>query len=79
MYELSAIAKYHDRYVIPPSHKELSGDMFTERGMAGFEEFGNGGGSCETCAVGMHPPEAPLEYYGEQYWRELDESKSKGV
>ncbi|HLU21002.1 MAG TPA: nitrate reductase subunit beta [Bacillaceae bacterium] len=81
MYRLNAIAKYSDRYVIPPSHKELSGDMFTERGMAGFEEFGNssGGGSCETCAVGSHPPESPLEYYGEKYWRELDESKAEGL
>ncbi|MBM4763383.1 nitrate reductase subunit beta [Bacillus sp. B15-48] len=80
MYELSAIAKYSDRYVIPMSHKEMSGDMFHERGMAGFEEFSEASGSgCESCAVGGHPPESPLQYYQDQYWRELDEQKANGL
>src|SRR5690625_6531756 len=37
MYQLSAIAKYEDRYVIPKSHREDAGDMHARQGSAGFE------------------------------------------
>ena len=31
LYELSAIAKYNDRYVIPKSHREEAGNMYSGR------------------------------------------------
>src|SRR5690606_23903564 len=74
MYELSAIAKYSDRYVIPKSHKERAGDMHMMRGNAGFDDLA---GDCSTCSVGSERD--PLYYYGEEYWSDLDESKPSGL
>lgn len=74
MYELSAIAKYSERYVIPPSHKERSGDMHFMQGNAGFEDLAQ---DCESCSVGSERD--PLYYYGEDYWRNLDEQKPSGL
>ncbi len=36
IYELSALAKYNDRYVIPKSHREQAGDMHYGQGAAGY-------------------------------------------
>src|SRR5699024_12546000 len=64
MYELSAIAKYEDRYVIPKAHPEDAGDMFSHQGNAGFE-FMEG---CKSCFVGGQAD--PLEYYESGFWSE---------
>ncbi len=45
MYDLLAIAKYEDRFVIPTAHKEKYKDLYTGQGMTGFE-FSEG---CRTC------------------------------
>lgn len=74
MYELSAIAKYSDRYVIPMSHRERTGDMHFMQGNAGFDDLA---GNCESCSVGSERD--PLYYYGEEYWRDLDGSKPSGL
>ncbi|MFS8629598.1 MAG: nitrate reductase subunit beta [Bacillales bacterium] len=37
IYELSALAKYNDRYVIPKSHREQAGDMHYGQGAAGYD------------------------------------------
>ncbi|MDQ0215494.1 nitrate reductase beta subunit [Oikeobacillus pervagus] len=75
MYELSAIAKYSDRYVIPSAHRERAGDMFKGQGSVGYEFME----SCDACAVGSYDQQDPLFYYGEQYWRDMDESKTEGI
>jgi len=74
MYELSALAKYSDRYVIPSSHKERIGDMYSAQGNVGFDEMNTG--SCNGCAVSEERD--PLYFYGEQYWSEFDESRPQG-
>lgn len=74
MYELSAIAKYSDRYVIPASHKERTGDMHNMRGNVGFDDLAT---DCNSCSVGSERD--PLYYYGEEYWSDLDESKPSGL
>lgn len=53
MYELSAIAKYNDRYVIPKSHREKAGDMYYGQGTTGYE-FMEG---CTDCFIGDEAPE----------------------
>jgi nitrate reductase beta subunit len=45
MYRLLAIAKYHDRFVIPPSHREQVADLFSEQGSCGLN-FAGGPGAC---------------------------------
>jgi nitrate reductase / nitrite oxidoreductase, beta subunit len=45
MYRLLAIAKYNDRFVIPPSHKENVSNIFEEQGGCGLD-FAGGPGSC---------------------------------
>lgn len=40
MYRLLAIAKYEDRYVIPPAHKELAAELYEQRGTAGLQFAG---------------------------------------
>jgi nitrate reductase / nitrite oxidoreductase, beta subunit len=45
MYRLLAIAKYNDRFVIPPSHRENVSDLFEEQGGCGLD-FAGGPGSC---------------------------------
>ncbi|MDQ0216427.1 nitrate reductase beta subunit [Oikeobacillus pervagus] len=47
MYRLLAIAKYQDRFVIPPSHKEEVADLYMEQGACGLD-FAGGPGSCGT-------------------------------
>lgn len=45
MYRLLAIAKYNDRFVIPPAHREEVADLFKEQGSCGLD-FAGGPGSC---------------------------------
>ncbi|NUU78326.1 nitrate reductase subunit beta [Paenibacillus xylanilyticus] len=45
MYRLLAIAKYNDRFVIPPAHREEVADLFSEQGSCGLD-FAGGPGSC---------------------------------
>jgi nitrate reductase beta subunit len=47
MYSLLAIAKYHDRFVIPASHREEVADLYDEQGSCGLA-FAGGPGSCGT-------------------------------
>ncbi|MGE5592035.1 MAG: nitrate reductase subunit beta [Bacillota bacterium] len=37
MYRLLGLAKYEDRFVVPPSHKEAAGDMLAQQGACGLE------------------------------------------
>lgn len=45
MYRLLAIAKYEDRFVIPPAHREQVADLYLEQGGCGLD-FAGGPGSC---------------------------------
>jgi len=45
MYRLLAIAKYEDRYVIPPAHRELADRLVEQQGGCGLD-FAGGPGSC---------------------------------
>ncbi|MCK9248874.1 MAG: nitrate reductase subunit beta [Solirubrobacteraceae bacterium] len=45
LYRLLAIAKYEDRYVIPPAHAEQAGNLLEERGTCGLD-FEGGPGNC---------------------------------
>ncbi|WP_051330908.1 nitrate reductase subunit beta [Aneurinibacillus terranovensis] len=47
MYRLLAIAKYEDRFIIPPAHKENGMDLYYQQGMAGYDF-----GGCQSCEVG---------------------------
>lgn len=47
MYRLLAIAKYDDRFVIPPSHREEVADLYSEQGSCGLD-FAGGPGACGT-------------------------------
>ncbi|MBB5325448.1 nitrate reductase beta subunit [Anoxybacillus tepidamans] len=47
MYRLLAIAKYHDRFVIPASHREEVANLSAEQGSCGLS-FAGGPGSCGT-------------------------------
>ena len=47
MYRLLAIAKYEDRFVIPPSHREDVADLYDEQGSCGLS-FTGGPGACGT-------------------------------
>ncbi len=47
MYRLLAIAKYEDRFVIPPSHREEVADLYSEQGSCGLA-FAGGPGACGT-------------------------------
>jgi nitrate reductase beta subunit len=46
MYRLLAIAKYDDRFVIPPAHKEHVQNLYGEQGSIGYSF------DCNTCKVG---------------------------
>lgn len=45
MYHLLAVAKYSDRFVIPPAHREEVSDLMSEQGSCGLD-FASGPGSC---------------------------------
>jgi len=45
MYRLLAIAKYDDRFVIPPAHREQVADLYNEQGGCGLDFMG-GPGAC---------------------------------
>jgi len=45
MYRLLAIAKYNDRFVIPPAHREHVSDLYMEQGGCGLN-FAGGPGAC---------------------------------
>ncbi|WP_062356767.1 nitrate reductase subunit beta [Bacillus kwashiorkori] len=66
MYNLSAIAKYSDRYVIPKSHREKADNMHLGQGTAGYD-FMEG---CSSCSLNGNMEE---DYkFGEDYWSELN-------
>ncbi|CAM3555235.1 nitrate reductase subunit beta [Hydrogenibacillus schlegelii] len=44
MYRLLAIAKYHDRFVLPTAHREQVADLFGEQGTCGLSFAGTPGG-----------------------------------
>ncbi|MGA8942959.1 MAG: nitrate reductase subunit beta [Thermoactinomyces sp.] len=73
MYELAAIAKYSDRYVIPSSHREKADNMFLGQGTAGYD-FMEG---CSSCAVN---PNLDDSYkFGEEYWGDIGERVPKNL
>ena len=45
MFRLLAIAKYEDRYVIPPAHRELAHQLDAQQGTCGLD-FAGGPGNC---------------------------------
>ncbi len=45
LYRLLAIAKYEDRYVMPPAHTELAGRLLEQQGGCGLD-FAGGPGNC---------------------------------
>jgi nitrate reductase beta subunit len=45
MYRLLAIARYEDRFVVPPAHRELAGTLAEEQGSCGLA-FAGGPGAC---------------------------------
>jgi nitrate reductase beta subunit len=45
LYRLLAIAKYEDRYVVPPAHTELAGHLLEQQGGCGLD-FAGGPGNC---------------------------------
>ena len=67
------IAKYNDRYVIPKSHREEAGDMYTHQGSAGYD-FMEG---CSGCSVGMNSEEE-LYAFSEQYWGDVSGTAMDG-
>lgn len=54
MYHLLAIAKYEDRYVIPPTHREQAENVFGLQGVYGLD-FAGGGAACQGCSLGGGP------------------------
>ncbi|MDE1376594.1 nitrate reductase subunit beta, partial [Bacillus licheniformis] len=73
LYELSAIAKYNDRYVIPKSHREEAGNMYSGQGSAGYE-FMEG---CSGCSLGTEKYE-DLYAFSEEYWSDLNGNTMDG-
>jgi nitrate reductase beta subunit len=67
MYELSAIAKYGDRYVIPKAHREEAENMFAKQGQAGFE-FQSG---CESCAMNGEWKDPDPYEFSESYFSDV--------
>jgi nitrate reductase beta subunit len=45
MYRLLAVAKYEDRFVVPPAHRELAGELSAQQGACGLD-FPGGPGAC---------------------------------
>ncbi|HJV45041.1 MAG TPA: nitrate reductase subunit beta [Bacillota bacterium] len=72
MYELAALAKYSDRYVIPSAHRELADNMYLGQGTAGFS-FMEG---CSGCSVQHDFPDFKL---GDEYWSDLSGQASKNL
>ncbi|WP_017755492.1 nitrate reductase subunit beta [Calidifontibacillus oryziterrae] len=66
LYELSAIAKYDDRYVIPKSHREQAGNMYIGQGSTGYEFMED----CSGCSLGTENYD-DLYAFSEQYWGDL--------
>ncbi len=50
MFRLLAIAKYDERYVIPPAHREFAHELEAQQGTCGLE-FAGGPGSCASAAT----------------------------
>lgn len=66
MYELAAIAKYEDRYVIPSSHREDAANQYLGQGTGGFDFME----ACSGCSI---TPAIPGDYkVGDDYWGELN-------
>lgn len=74
MYELAAIAKYSDRFVIPPSHREEADNMYLGQGSVGYD-FMEG---CSGCSIG---PKDGTEFYkfGYDYWGDTSGRASESV
>lgn len=66
LYELTAIAKYNDRYVIPKSHREEAGNMYANQGSTGYE-FMEG---CKDCSLGTENYDE-MYAFSENYWSDL--------
>src|SRR5690625_4001324 len=75
MYELSAIAKYEDRYVIPKSHREEAENMFNYQGSAGFEFMD----ACRSCFGEAQGDNNPLDYYESGFWGDSNEQATKDL
>ncbi|MCD4838898.1 nitrate reductase subunit beta [Neobacillus sedimentimangrovi] len=69
LYELSAIAKYNDRFVIPKSHRERAGNMYEAQGSTGYDFME----VCNGCSVSEDSFDAKELYaFSEQYWRDFE-------
>ncbi|MFD2443023.1 nitrate reductase subunit beta [Bacillus sp. CGMCC 1.16607] len=66
MYELSAIAKYNDRYVIPKAHRELVGNMYGGQGSTGFD-FMEG---CSDCFTNSGK-DYDFDSFSDQFWADV--------
>ncbi|MCL6522783.1 MAG: hypothetical protein K6U79_10510, partial [Firmicutes bacterium] len=53
MYRLLALAKYEERFVVPPAHKELAEELMAEQGSCGLDFAGGPGG----CGAPLRGPE----------------------
>ncbi len=73
MYELAAIAKYSDRYVIPSAHREVADNMYLGQGTVGFD-FMEG---CSGCAVN-HAVSGDYKF-AHDYWGDLHERTPKNL
>lgn len=60
LYRLLAIAKYHDRYVIPQAHTEIAARLTEQQGACGLD-FAGGPGNCG--AVAEDPEETPVDRF----------------
>lgn len=59
LYRLLAIAKYHDRYVIPVAHTEIAAALTEQQGSCGLD-FAGGPGSCGAVP---DPEETPIDSF----------------
>ncbi|HST42494.1 MAG TPA: nitrate reductase subunit beta [Conexibacter sp.] len=64
LYRLLAIAKYHDRYVIPLAHTELAQRLTEQQGSCGLD-FAGGPGSCGASGGGPRedPEQTPIDNF----------------
>jgi len=65
LYRLLAIAKYEDRYVIPPAHTETAARLTEQQGSCGLD-FAGGPGSCGASGDGpaaVDPERTPIDRF----------------
>ncbi|WP_210495601.1 nitrate reductase subunit beta [Patulibacter sp. SYSU D01012] len=63
LYRLLAIAKYEDRFVIPPAHRELAEELDRSQGSCGLD-FPGGPGACAPEAATVEPEAASASLSG---------------